>query len=255
MASAVKTATTATTWMLREALRNAKVGLARRAARVQEWRRFWDSYQRYSELPGSAASPEFLFPCLGEDIGETPVEPTYFFQDAWAFERIVAAHPPRHVDVGSHHRFVSFLSKVVPTAMVDLRPLRAHMDSIGFVEGSILDLPFPDASLPSVSSICVVEHIGLGRYGDPLDPRGTEKAMEELKRVIAPGGDLYVSLPVDDVDREYFNAHRVFTEETALRLFEPFDVVERRYVHGYGFFEERQPGPGVGCYHLRRPES
>ena len=252
MASPVKTATT---WMLREALRNAKVGLARRTVRMQEWRRFWDSYRRYSELPGSAASPEFLFPCLGEDIGETPVEPTYFFQDAWAFERIVAARPTGHVDVGSHHRFVSFLSKVVPTAMVDLRPLRAHMDSIGFVKGSILDLPFPDASLRSVSSICVVEHIGLGRYGDPLDPRGTEKAVEELKRVVAPGGDLYISLPLDEVDREYFNAHRVFTEETALRFFAPFDVVERRYIHGYGFFEERQPGPGVGCYHLRRPEN
>lgn len=251
MASSVKVATT---WMLREAVRNAKAGLARRTVRMQQWRKFWASYERYSELPGSAASPEFLFPCLGEDTGETPVEPTYFFQDAWAFEKIVAARPPCHVDVGSHHRFVSFLSKVVPTTMVDLRPLRAHMESIGFLEGSILALPFPDASLPSVSSICVVEHVGLGRYGDPLDPHGTQKALDELKRVVAPGGNLYVSLPLDDVDREYFNAHRVFTEETALRMFEPFDVVERRYIHGYGFFEERQQGPGVGCYQLRRPK-
>jgi SAM-dependent methyltransferase len=250
MAAPVKTATT---WMLREAVRNAKVGLARRTVRIQEWRRFWDSYQRYSELPGSAASAEFLYPCIGEDTGETPVEPTYFFQDAWAFEKIVAARPERHVDVGSHHRFVSFLSKVVPTTMVDLRPLRAHMESIGFVEGSILALPFPDQSVPSVSSICVVEHIGLGRYGDPLDPHGTEKSLEELKRVVAPGGDLYVSLPIAEADREYFNAHRVFTEETALGMFEPFEVVESRYIYGYEFVEQRRSAAGVGCYHLRRP--
>lgn len=240
-------------WLARRVLLNSKGSLRRRAVRLGEWRRFWRSYRRYSEMPGSSASIDFLFPCLGEDRGETPVEPTYFFQDAWAFEKIVAASPPRHIDVGSHHRFISFLSKVVPTSMVDLRPLQAHMESIGFVEGSILALPFPDRSLPSVSSICVVEHVGLGRYGDPLDPRGTEKAMEELKRVVAPGGDLYVSLPLDDVDREHFNAHRVFAEETALRMFEPFEVVERRYIHGYTFVEERQPGPGVGCYHLRRP--
>ncbi len=224
-----------------------------RAARVRAWRRFWRSYQRYSALPGNAASLEFLYPCIGEDTGETPVEPTYFFQDAWAFEKIIAAHPQRHIDVGSHHRFVSFLSKVVPTTMVDLRPLQAHMESIGFVEGSILALPFPNGSLPSVSSICVVEHIGLGRYGDPLDPEGTEKALRELKRVVAPGGDLYLSLPLDELDREYFNAHRAFTEESALEMFKPFEVIESRYIHGYDFVEERQPGPGVGCYHLRRP--
>jgi SAM-dependent methyltransferase len=247
--------TTNTRWLAQRTLRNAKGSLRRHLTQLQGWRRFWSSYRRYSALPGSNASLEFLYPCLGEDTGATPVEPTYFFQDAWAFEKILAARPARHVDVGSHHRFVSFLSKVVPTTMVDVRPLQAHMESIGFVEGSIMALPFPNASLPSVSSICVVEHIGLGRYGDPLDPHGTEKALEELKRVVAPGGDLYVSLPVDEVDREYFNAHRVFAEESALRMFEPFEVVERRYIYGYEFVEDRRPGPGTGCYHLRRPAS
>jgi len=247
------TVTPSAKWIAQRTRQNAKGILRRRMAQLKAWRRFWDSYRRYSELPDSNASLEFLYPCLGDDTGTTPVEPTYFFQDAWAFEKIVAAHPERHIDVGSHHRFVSFLSKVVPTTMVDLRPLQAHMESIGFVEGSILALPFADASLPSVSSICVVEHIGLGRYGDPLDPHGTEKALEELKRVVAPGGDLYVSLPVDDVDREYFNAHRVFTEETLLRMFAPFEIVESRYIYGYDFVAERRPGGGVGCYHLRRP--
>lgn len=251
MASPLTTAS----WMAHQAVRDARHRVRRYAVRIPQWRRFWSSYRRYSELPGSAASLEFLFPILGEDTGVTPVEPTYFFQDAWAFEKIVAAHPERHVDVGSHHRFVSFLSKVVPTTMVDVRPLQAHMESIGFVEGTIVALPFADASLPSVSSICVVEHVGLGRYGDPLDPLGTQKALEELKRVVAPGGDLYVSLPIGDVDREYFNAHRMFTEESALRMFEPFEVLERRYIYGYDFVEEQQSGPGTGCYHLRRPEA
>jgi hypothetical protein len=45
----------------------------------------------------------------------------------------------------------------------------------------------------------------------------------------------------------------MFTEDTALRMFEPFEVVERRYIYGYDFVEELQSGPGVGCYHLRRP--
>jgi hypothetical protein len=31
---------------------------------------------------------------------------------------------------------------------------------------------------------------GLGRYGDPLDPYRTEKAIEELKRIVCGGGAL-----------------------------------------------------------------
>ena len=193
--------TTYTRWLAQRAVGNTSASLKQHATKLGGWHRFWRSYRRYAALPGSNVSLDFLYPCLGDDSGVTPVEPTYFFQDAWAFEKIFAASPERHIDVGSHHRFVSFLSKVVPTTMVDVRPLQAHMESIGFIEGSIVALPFPDGSLPSVSSICVVEHIGLGRYGDPLDPGGTQKALEELKRVVAPGGDLYISLPIGDADR------------------------------------------------------
>lgn len=235
------------------AIRGSGQSASARLARLQEWRRFWSSYRRYSELSGSAAPLELLYPCLGDDTNVTPVEPVYFFQDAWAFEKILASRPDRHVDVGSHHRFVSFVSKIVPTTMVDVRPLEVRMESIAFVKGSVLALPFPDMILPSVSSICVVEHVGLGRYGDPLDPHGTQKALEELKRVVAPNGNLYVSLPLDDADREYFNAHRAFTEETVLRMLEPFEVVERRYIYGDEFVAQRRPGFGVGCYHVRRP--
>ena len=54
----------------------------------------------------------------------------------------------------------------------------------------------------------MAEHIGLGRYGDPLDPLGTRKAAAELQRVLAPGGQLLFSLPVGR-PRVEFNAHRV----------------------------------------------
>lgn len=161
-------------------------------------------------------------------------------------------HPEFHVDVGSHHKFVALLSKVVPVTMVDIRPLSLPLDTLEFRKGSILELPYEDESVPSVSSLCVVEHIGLGRYGDPLDPHGSEKAIQELKRIVQPGGDLYISLPLDDENRVYFNAHRAFREEYLLRLFEPFHIVERRYIYGRNFGDQRKPGFGTGCYQLRR---
>ena len=68
-----------------------------------------------------------------------------------------------------------------------------------------------------------------------------------------PTAILYLSVPLDDEDRTYFNAHRAFTEETLLGLFEPFIVVEKRYIYGTRFSEVRGTGFGTGCYHLRKP--
>jgi hypothetical protein len=107
--------------------------------------------------------------------------------------------------------------------------------------------------VPSLSSICVVEHIGLGRYGDPLDPHGTEKAVAELKRIVQPGGHFYISVPLDDENRIYFNAHRAFTEPYLLGLFQPFQVLERRYIYGKTFGTQIGKGFGTGCYHLKAP--
>lgn len=220
------------------------------------WQRFWRSYKQYDDLlpVGRKLSDEKLYPCIGDDTVLTPIEPTYYFQDSWAFEQIINRMPASHVDIGSHHTFVAHLSKVLPVTMVDIRPLALEMPSIRFQEGSILSLPYADQSLDSVSSLCVVEHIGLGRYGhgDPLDPDGTEKALEELKRVIAPNGYLYISLPVDDRNTTYFNAHRAFSEQYILDLFGNFDVVEKRYIYGKRFVKVIGNGFGVACYVLRK---
>jgi SAM-dependent methyltransferase len=196
-----------------------------------------------------------LYPCIGDDEAETTIEPIYFYQDQWAFEKIVQDHPQNHVDVGSHHKFVALLSKVVPVTMIDIRPLSLPLDTLKFQKGSILEMPFEDASLPSVSSLCVVEHIGLGRYGDMLDPNGTEKAIKELKRIVRPGGNLYLSIPLDDSNITYFNAHRAFTEDYLLALFRPFKVVEKRYIYGNHFGSDLHSGFGTGCYHLKSPDS
>jgi SAM-dependent methyltransferase len=221
------------------------------------WHKFWVSYHRYRKLAPRAFRPSALDlqPCLGDDTAETAIEPTYFYQDAWAFERIVQQHPACHVDVGSHHKYVALLSKVLPVTMVDIRPLSLPLETLHFREGSILAMPFEDDSVCSLSSLCVVEHIGLGRYGDPLDWQGTEKAIAELKRVLALGGDLYLSVPIDDGNRVFFNAHRAFSEPYFESLLHPLEIRDRRYIHGKQFGMERQSGFCIGCYHLRKPDT
>jgi len=251
-------------WWIAHSLREMSLSRWWRRARLslQNWYRFWSTYCKYVALltPGRSCQGatrklmlRHLYPCVQDATANHEVEPTYFYQDAWAFELIVRSKPAQHIDVGSHHKFVALLSKVVPVTMVDIRPLSLELSSLQFRAGSICNLPFATDSLASVSSLCVIEHIGLGRYGDALDPQGTVKALRELQRVVRSNGDLYLSVPLDDEDRTYFNAHRAFTEETLLGLFEPFIVVEKRYIYGTRFSEVRGSGFGTGCYHLRKP--
>lgn len=219
------------------------------------WSWFWDSYHQYSEMAGLAKHPplKYLYPCVYDNTATTTIDPIYFYQDAWAFQHIVNNRPKYHVDVGSHHKYVALLSRVLPVTMVDIRPLSLPLEGLNFRKGSILDMPYEDGSVTSVSSLCVIEHIGLGRYGDSLDPDGTEKALSELKRIVAAGGNLYLSIPIHDDNRTYFNAHRAFSEDYLLDLFHPFEVVEKRYIHGNEYAADLKKGFGTGCYWLRRP--
>ncbi len=241
-------------WMVGYTQRALIRGLRSLRRNLVAWGRFWATYEQYRRLTSPVGQLRLseLYPCLGDDTAETDIEPIYFYQDSWAFEKVVQRQPPRHVDVGSHHKFVALLSKVVPVTMVDIRPLSLHLDSLQFQVGSILDMPYDDGSLPSVSSMCVVEHIGLGRYGDSLDYQGSEKAVAELKRIVAPGGDLYLSVPIDTHNKVFFNAHRVFSENYLKNLFAPFHIMEQRYIVGKDFTMEKGEGFCVACYHLRR---
>jgi SAM-dependent methyltransferase len=215
------------------------------------WQKFWKDYHYYQKvsLKGQKALLAYLHPCLGDDTVETEIDPIYFYQDTWAFEKIIRAAPSHHIDVGSHHKFVAFLSKVFPVTMIDIRPLALSLDTLNFKEGSILDLPFSNESVESLSSLCVVEHIGLGRYGDPLDPLGSEKAVAELCRVICPNGHLYISVPIDDCNQVFFNAHRAFEETYFESLLSPLKIIEKKYILGEKLLAEKPIGFSIALYH------
>ena len=89
----------------------------------------------------------------------------YFYQDTWAFHQIARRRPARHVDVGSTALLVGCLAAMIPTLSVDIRPLAVAIPGLTSISGLITRLPFTEDSLESLSALCVVEHIGLGRYG------------------------------------------------------------------------------------------
>lgn len=196
----------------------------------------------------------YYYPCLFDNISHTPLEPTYFFQDSWAAKHIFDLKPTHHYDIGSSAKTIGILSQFIPITMIDIRPIELELPNLYFKKGSILELPFEDNSIETLSSLCVVEHIGLGRYGDLIDPFGSEKAIKEIKRVIKVGGVVLLSVPVDSENKIYFNAHRAFRREYILELFNGFEIVDEKYHYGTKMYPsyDKDRGFGTGLYMLKK---
>lgn len=218
---------------------------------------FFSDYRKYKAINTNthfSFKTEDLFPRIYDKTATHSLDPVYFYQDNWCARKVVENKPRRHYDIGSKVEMVAFIAQIVPTTMIDIRPLSLPLDGLSFIEGDVTKLPFKDNEIESLSSICVLEHIGLGRYGDPLDPFGSEKAIAEVKRVLAMGGSLYISLPIDSENRTYFNAHRAFTREYIVELFSPLVIVEEKYIYGKSLENkyDQAKGFGTGLYHLKK---
>lgn len=185
----------------------------------------------------------------------------YFHQDLWAAKKIFDAGTKEHVDVGSRvDGFIAHLLTFCRVTYVDVRPLSLDWEGFSSRQGLITALPFADNSVPSLSSLHVVEHIGLGRYGDPVDPEGSWKAARELARVLAPGGRLLIGIPTGQ-ERVAFDAHRIFDPQTTREMFSGLELVEfsfvtdqSRFVQAASFEEARRASYGCGLFEFRKPE-
>ena len=158
----------------------------------------------------------------------------YFHQDLLVAGFIHESKPIRHMDVGSSiEGFVSHVASFRNIEIIDIRPLKitAH-PQIAFTQGNLMSL---DSSLievcDSLSCLHALEHFGLGRYGDPIDPQGHIKGFNNLHKMLQPGGTLYISFPVGEKG-VLFNAHRVFDPKEILEWsaskfsLERFDFVD-----------------------------
>ncbi len=218
---------------------------------------FFADYRQYKKININkhfSLKTSDLYPRIYDKTSTTPVDPVYFYQDAWCAKKVFDNKPTHHYDIGSEAGMIGIISQFTPTTMIDIRPLNLSIRGLSFVKGSVLDLPFKDGEIQSLSSICVLEHIGLGRYGDPLDSFGSEKAIKEMIRVLSFGGNLYISVPVDNENRVYFNAHRAFTRDYVLELTKDLTLVEEQYIYGNKMESAYDPqkGFGTGLYYFRK---
>ena len=186
------------------------------------------------------------YPCLLDRSTRTPFDPHYFYQGVWLSRMLVEGSPGLHVDIGSSVLTIGVTSAVSRTVFVDYRPLHVTVKGLDSVAASITQLPFPDESVESLSCLHVIEHIGLGRYGDPLDPEGGVKAARELMRILKPGGRLYLSLPIGR-SRVCFNAHRVQDPEAVREIFRQLNLISFSCVDDVGNYHVDVDPSGFGA--------
>ena len=174
-----------------------------------------------------------LFPQLQDKTITTTIDSHYYYQQIWALSKIYKYKPCNHIDIGSQVSLGGVLSITTPTEFVDIRPFDPKLPHLKAINGDICNLPYNDNAVESLSSLHVIEHIGLGRYGDQINPEGHILAAKELSRVLKDGGKLYISAPLGE-DRLCFNAHRVISVKTMKKIFNRLRLISFSYVDDKG---------------------
>ncbi len=179
-----------------------------------------------------------LMPCLNdryEEGGATKSE--YFWQDLLVARAIYEANPNKHVDIGSRvDGFVAHVASFRECEVFDVRPISTIVPGVVFRQADLMN----SASLTmasergggycdSLSCLHALEHFGLGRYGDPINPYGYQLGIANMAKLLHTGGTFYLSVPIGQ-ERVEFNANWVFDPRSILRLCESEGMVLRTLI-------------------------
>jgi len=176
------------------------------------------------------------FPILDEHTEITPIEPHYTYHPVWAAQILAKINPQKHVDISSSLTFCTMISPFINTEFYDYRPAELDIENLYCGFADLIHLPFESASIKSLSCMHVIEHIGLGRYGDAIDPDGDLKAIQELIRVLAYDGDLLFVVPMAEKPKLCFNAHRIYSWEMIMSYFDSLSLKEFTLINDEGKF-------------------
>ena len=160
----------------------------------------------------------------------------YFHQDLLVARKVYKANPKRHLDVGSRvDGFIAHLATFRKVIIIDIRELESNVENIEFIQADMMNIKEDLVeSCDSISCLHALEHFGLGRYGDPLDIDGHLKGFENIYHMLAPKGIFYFSVPIGP-QRIEFNAHRVFSIEYLLEMFQAkFEISSFSFVDDKG---------------------
>src|SRR5574340_39120 len=121
---------------------------------IPKYASFFAELRRYEKMPGGKNILwRDLYPWLDDKTSTTSFDTHYFYQDIWAFRKILESGIKTHVDVGSKVDYVGFLSTITQVTFIDIRPLATGLTNLETKAGSILEMPYGDGTISSLSCL------------------------------------------------------------------------------------------------------
>jgi|GEM_PF-6075892 len=158
---------------------------------------------------------------------------SYPGHDEAVFETLQRMVPSRRISRGADvgcatgcFPAMQLASGVEECTVFEVRPINTNSKRIKI---RIQDLTYAREIEPEfdlITCLSTIEHIGLGRYGDRLDPRGDIKMAANLGRLLRPGGIMLMSFPVGRGCVVY-NKHRIYSRQRRAALFGDLTVIDR----------------------------
>eukprot|EP01037_Dinobryon_pediforme_P010958 gene10958-11040_t len=184
---------------------------------LPNYTRYRREYRNFENLGGTVTHRYPILTEYGEAAGMAKGH--YFHQDLLVASLIFQDRPARHVDIGSRiDGFVAHVAAFRPIEIIDIRPLKeSGHRNITFLQADLMDSDSARHGITeSLSCLNAIEHFGLGRYGDTVDPNGHLKGFENMVAMLKPDGVFYISFPIGRQNEVHFNAHRVFHPQDVL---------------------------------------
>lgn len=189
----------------------------RRLMSLRYYPKYRSQYRLFKKLGGVISHRYVILTDYGDQAGSASGH--YFHQDLLVASFIHNKNPARHIDIGSRiDGFVAHVASFRKVEVMDVRDLsNVGHQNISFVKADLTNDDNAQKNITdSVSCLHAIEHFGLGRYGDPVDPGGHLKGFKNILLMLKPGGTLYISFPIGNSNEVHFNAHRVFRPKDIL---------------------------------------
>jgi len=165
---------------------------------------------------------------MGE--GQTDISSERFIEYPWVFKNL-GSKTSKVLDVGSTGSYFPLALACLgyKVYVIDVRPYeyRSLHPNLKDVIGDIRHTQFSNNFFDVVTAISTIEHIGLGRYGDPIDKEGDKRAVREIKRILKPKGKLLLTVPYGKPAITQLN--RVYDANRLRYLLEDFKIEREDY--------------------------
>lgn len=186
----------------------------------------------YSRNLAEAKKNELGFRVFRAMVDETGSHPADYVdsQCAFASQHIAATRPEKILDIGSYRLWIIGLLAHHTVVTVDVRERKTYLTNEHVIACDAKKIDYPSDSFDVVTSLCAIEHFGLGRYGDEFDLGADQTAFKEMIRVLKPQGHLIFSTAITRAGPSIaFNAARTYNYEMIRRLCAGLTCVEDRF--------------------------